>query len=411
MQQTSDEVLIQRIAGGDRLAMQVLFARHHVRVYRFVLRLVRNESTAEDLISEVFLDVWRQAGRFEGRSAVSTWLLAIARFKALSALRGRKEAELDDEVAEAIEDVSDTPEVAMQKKDTSVVPAQVHRNAYAGTSGDHRSGLLPREVRGRSRGDRRDPGEYRQDAHVLCAEKVGGVLKGGGNRERLAMNTTMNNAPEREEIESLLPWYAAGTLSRRDTARVEDALANDTELARRFEMVREELGETIGVNESLGAPSARAMKALFEKIDAEPARKPAVSFNLMGRVSEFMSSFTPRTLAYAGGVAVLALVLQAGVIRQAGQRAHRRPGRPVWLRAPTTVAGHRRASQALVRFAPQASAAEITAFLERPTSHPSSAAPADGNFRVLVPGKGERFRDREEAVREQGGKLRCSRDQ
>ena len=87
MQTTSDEVLIARIAGGDRLAMQVLFARHHVRVYRFVLRLVRNEATAEDLISEVFLDVWRQAGKFEGRSAVSTWMLSIARFKALSALR------------------------------------------------------------------------------------------------------------------------------------------------------------------------------------------------------------------------------------------------------------------------------------------------------------------------------------
>ncbi|HSP49947.1 MAG TPA: sigma-70 family RNA polymerase sigma factor [Pseudolabrys sp.] len=62
--------------------MQVLFARHQVRVYRFVLRLVRNEATAEDLISEVFLDVWRQAGKFEGRSAVSTWMLSIARFKA-----------------------------------------------------------------------------------------------------------------------------------------------------------------------------------------------------------------------------------------------------------------------------------------------------------------------------------------
>ena len=83
MQTTSDEVLIARIAGGDRLAMQVLFARHHVRVYRFVLRLVRNEATAEDLISEVFLDVWRQAGKFEGRSSVSTWMLGIARFKAL----------------------------------------------------------------------------------------------------------------------------------------------------------------------------------------------------------------------------------------------------------------------------------------------------------------------------------------
>ena len=67
--------------------MQVLFARHQVRVYRFVLRLVGNQAVAEDLISEVFLDVWRQADRFEGRSAVSTWLLAIARFKALSSMR------------------------------------------------------------------------------------------------------------------------------------------------------------------------------------------------------------------------------------------------------------------------------------------------------------------------------------
>ena len=119
MQSTSDEVLIGRIATGDRLAMQVLFARHHVRVYRFVLRLVRDESVAEDLISEVFLDVWRQAGRFEGRSQVSTWLLAIARFKALSALRRRPDEELDDETAEAIEDPSDDPEVALEKKDKS----------------------------------------------------------------------------------------------------------------------------------------------------------------------------------------------------------------------------------------------------------------------------------------------------
>jgi RNA polymerase sigma-70 factor (ECF subfamily) len=119
MQSTSDDVLIGRIATGDRLAMQVLFARHHVRIYRFVLRLVRDESVAEDLISEVFLDVWRQAGRFEGRSQVSTWLLAIARFKALSALRRRPDEELDEEAAEAIEDTSDTPGVALEKKDKS----------------------------------------------------------------------------------------------------------------------------------------------------------------------------------------------------------------------------------------------------------------------------------------------------
>jgi RNA polymerase sigma-70 factor, ECF subfamily len=124
MQTSSDEALIARIAGGDRLAMQVLFARHHVRVYRFVLRLVRNEATAEDLISDVFLDVWRQAGKFEGRSAVSTWMLSIARFKALSALRRRPEQELDDETAQAIEDHADDPEVALAKKDKGSVLRQ-----------------------------------------------------------------------------------------------------------------------------------------------------------------------------------------------------------------------------------------------------------------------------------------------
>jgi RNA polymerase sigma-70 factor, ECF subfamily len=116
-QTTSDEVLIGRIADGDRLAMQVLFARRHVQVYRFVLRIVRNEATAEDLISDVFLDVWRQAGKFEGRSAVSTWLLSIARFKALSVLRRRPEEQLDEERAGAIEDQADDPEVALAKKD------------------------------------------------------------------------------------------------------------------------------------------------------------------------------------------------------------------------------------------------------------------------------------------------------
>jgi RNA polymerase sigma-70 factor, ECF subfamily len=134
MQATSDEALITRIAAGDRLAMQVLFTRHQVKVYRFVLRLVGNPTTAEDLISEVFLDVWRQAARFEARSAVSTWLLAIARFKALSALRRRPEQELDEEKAGKIEDTADDPEVTAQKKDKSAAL----RKCLEALSPDHR---------------------------------------------------------------------------------------------------------------------------------------------------------------------------------------------------------------------------------------------------------------------------------
>src|SRR6202012_4869821 len=109
MQAPADETLIARIARGDRLAMQVLFARHHVRVYRFVLRLVRDEMAAEDVIGEVFLDVWRKASPFEGRRAGSTWLIAIARFKALSLLRRGSEEGLDEETAESIEEPSDDP--------------------------------------------------------------------------------------------------------------------------------------------------------------------------------------------------------------------------------------------------------------------------------------------------------------
>ena len=134
MQTTSDENLIGRIGGGDRLAMQVLYARHHVRVYRFMLRMVRNEATAEDLLSDVFLDVWRQAGKFEGRSAVSTWLLSIARFKALSVLRQRGEEELDDEQAGAIEDQADDPEITLAKKDKG----EALRQCLTKLSAEHR---------------------------------------------------------------------------------------------------------------------------------------------------------------------------------------------------------------------------------------------------------------------------------
>jgi RNA polymerase sigma-70 factor (ECF subfamily) len=134
MQSTSDEVLIGRIANGDRLAMQVLYARHHVRVFRFVIRIVRDESTAEDLISDVFLDVWRQAGRFQGRSSVSTWMLAVARFKALSALRRRPDEKFDEDSTAGIEDGSDDPHTSLEKKDKSALI----KRCLAGLSVQHR---------------------------------------------------------------------------------------------------------------------------------------------------------------------------------------------------------------------------------------------------------------------------------
>jgi RNA polymerase sigma-70 factor (ECF subfamily) len=130
----SDESLLQRVAAGDRLAMQALYARHHLRVYRFALRLVSNEAAAEDVASDVFIDVWRQADSFEGRSTVSTWLLGMTRFKALSALRRRQPEPLDEDAVAAIADPSDDPEAALHKK----MRGGIIRKCMARLSPEHR---------------------------------------------------------------------------------------------------------------------------------------------------------------------------------------------------------------------------------------------------------------------------------
>jgi RNA polymerase sigma-70 factor (ECF subfamily) len=119
--ETSDEVLVGLIAQGDKDAMQVLFGRHNVLVFRFLMRFVDGEATAEDLVSEVFLEVWRNAGQFAARSQVSTWLLAIARHKALSTLRKRSADALDDDVIEFIEDPSDNPEATLAKTERAEI--------------------------------------------------------------------------------------------------------------------------------------------------------------------------------------------------------------------------------------------------------------------------------------------------
>lgn len=115
--QQTDRELVERVAGGDRAAVRLLFMRHHARVYRFAARQTGSELMADDIANEVFLELWRQAPAFQGRSEVSTWLLGIARFKALSALRKRKEEAIDEDEAAAIPDTGDTPEVAVMKDD------------------------------------------------------------------------------------------------------------------------------------------------------------------------------------------------------------------------------------------------------------------------------------------------------
>ena len=169
------------------------------------------------------------------------------------------------------------------------------------------------------------------------------------------------------ELEMLLPWHAAGTLNARDARRVEEALARDPELARQYAVIREEYAETIDLNESLGAPSARAMQKLFAGIDAEPARQPRASRHFAARFAGFFASLSPRTLAWSASLAAVALVLQAAVIgavlvnnqNSTFQTASLSMNEPI-----TRELGPAAPPRALVRFAPEARVADITTLLD-----------------------------------------------
>jgi anti-sigma factor RsiW len=172
---------------------------------------------------------------------------------------------------------------------------------------------------------------------------------------------------EPSEIEMLLPWHAAGTLNARDARRVDEALARDPDLAKQYAVIQQEYAETIHLNESLGAPSARAMTKLFAAIDAEPSRKPSVSLNISARISEFFANLSPRTLAWSASLGALALLLQAGVIgavlvnsqNASFQTASLSTNEPI-----TRALGPEAPPRALVRFAPDARVADITALLD-----------------------------------------------
>jgi RNA polymerase sigma-70 factor, ECF subfamily len=121
VEKTTDEALIRLIIAGDGEAMRLLFVRHNLRVFRFLRRIVGNQATAEDLLNEVFLEVWRSARRFDARSQVSTWILGIARYKALTSLRQRSFDELEEDTYETVEDLADGPELSLQKMERSAL--------------------------------------------------------------------------------------------------------------------------------------------------------------------------------------------------------------------------------------------------------------------------------------------------
>jgi anti-sigma factor RsiW len=197
------------------------------------------------------------------------------------------------------------------------------------------------------------------------------------------MIATRDKAPaEREDIETLLPWHAAGTLSRRDADRVEQALAQDAELARRYELVREELAETIHLNETLGAPSARTAQRLFAAIDAESAStKRKVSLNLTSRFAGLIEQLSPRTLAWSAAAAALAIVLQAGLL--AGLVISER-GASYQTASYGDAAATAQGTFALVRFNPAASAADITRFFDIYKASLVEGPRAGGMYRIRI---------------------------
>ena len=184
----------------------------------------------------------------------------------------------------------------------------------------------------------------------------------------MAMSKKMLDEPG--EIEMLLPWHAAGTLNARDARRVEEALARDLELAKQYAVIREEYAETIHLNESLGAPSARAMQKLFAAIDEEPVRKPSLTSRISTGIAQFFASLSPRTLAWSAGAAAIALLLQAGVIGAVlmqGQ-TYQTASLSVNDRPAATMTRELGAAgtppRALVRFAPDAKMSDINSLLD-----------------------------------------------
>ena len=124
----SDDVVLAGLASSDPVAARVFVTRFSPRAYGLALQLVGDRAVAEDVAQEALLRAWRQAASFEGRSSVSTWLFAVARYKALSARRRRTDAELDEDAALRIPDPADDPETSLLKKDRSARIAQLLTN-------------------------------------------------------------------------------------------------------------------------------------------------------------------------------------------------------------------------------------------------------------------------------------------
>ena len=176
----SDLEVLKQVASGDKRGLETLYSRHSDRTFKFLVRLTANKSAAEDLTHDVFLEIWKNAKRFEGRSSVATWILSIARYKALDARRKQRTLTEDDLPARA----EPTPEMNVMQASSS----DTMRECLAALSEEHREVIdlvyYHEKIRERGQRDPRHPRGDGQDAHVLRPEETQRDASSPGGRER-----------------------------------------------------------------------------------------------------------------------------------------------------------------------------------------------------------------------------------
>lgn len=120
-QPTLEAFWLERIADRDKRAFEALYTEFAPRVFRFAVRMINDETKAEEVVNDVMVEVWKSAGQFKGRSAASTWIFSIARHRALNAIRGKKlsTTALDD--ARDVKDESEDPMTATDENITQTL--------------------------------------------------------------------------------------------------------------------------------------------------------------------------------------------------------------------------------------------------------------------------------------------------
>ena len=320
----TDGDLIARIKAGDELALNTLYGRHHVKLFRFAMRSLGADSGAEKVLSEVFLEIWREAEPFAGGADASTFLLATAHRKAQ-----RRSVESPAE---------------------PLLKGHSLRDCLGALSREHRETM--------------DLVYYHDKAAQEAAEIVG-VSESAARgrmldaRRRLTelakaagLRPASLGSDDSDEIEELLPWYASGALDEKARVAVNAALASQPELRASLAAIEEDRDETIALNEALGAPSPDVWTEIMKGVAAAP-RTPSLSQRLASWFGFGAEARSPR-FALAAIAAGLVVAAQAATIVTL-----LRPGvtKPPYTSAPV-------AADARVGFAPDAKMAEISALLE-----------------------------------------------